>query len=96
MLESTGKFINPYLNENDMDGRRNFLKTAFATCSFASRQQQTSDGMHSHQRAASGREEETFETFATPNALKEDAYQATFLDEISWDIPHQNWEGTKE
>ncbi|MCS2842473.1 hypothetical protein NXW02_26475 [Bacteroides thetaiotaomicron] len=41
------------------------------------------------------KKKKTFETFATPNALKGMPNKATFLDEISWDIPHQNW-GTKE
>ncbi|UEA63210.1 DUF4434 domain-containing protein [Hoylesella buccalis] len=35
------------------------------------------------------------ETFATPHAMKGMPIKATFLDEISWDIPHQNW-GKKE
>ncbi|MEG1538869.1 MAG: DUF4434 domain-containing protein [Muribaculaceae bacterium] len=34
-------------------------------------------------------------TFATPKALKGMPIKATFLDEVSWDIPHQNW-GVKE
>lgn len=29
--------------------------------------------------------------FETPEALKGMPINATFLDEISWDIPHQNW-----
>ncbi|MCS3070098.1 hypothetical protein NXU94_24330 [Bacteroides faecis] len=32
-------------------------------------------------------DEETFETFATPDAHKGIPIKATFLDEISWDIP---------
>lgn len=35
------------------------------------------------------------ENFATPHAMKGMPIKATFLDEISWDIPHQNW-GKKE
>ncbi|MDD2960636.1 MAG: DUF4434 domain-containing protein [Muribaculaceae bacterium] len=34
-------------------------------------------------------------TFSTSNSLEGMQIKATFLDEISWDIPHQNW-GTKE
>ncbi len=33
--------------------------------------------------------------FVTPGAMKGMPIKATFLDEISWDIPHQNW-GVKE
>jgi len=33
--------------------------------------------------------------FATPGAYRAMPIHATFLDEISWDIPHQNW-GVKE
>lgn len=76
-----------------MDGRRNFLKTAFATCSLLAGSKLLT-ACTPIKRAAS-EEEETFETFATPNALKGMPIKATFLDEISWDIPHQNW-GTKE
>lgn len=75
-----------------MDGRRNFLKNAFATCSLLAGSKLLT-ACTPIKRAAS--EEETFETFATPNALKGMPIKATFLDEISWDIPHQNW-GTKE
>lgn len=61
---------------------------------FIASKQQTSDSMYSHKKMTSD-EEETLKTFATPNALKGMPIKATFLDEISWDIPHQNW-GTKE
>jgi hypothetical protein len=33
--------------------------------------------------------------FSTPGAFKGMPIKATFLDEISWDIPHQNW-GVRE
>ena len=33
--------------------------------------------------------------FATPEVMKGMPIHATFLDEVSWDIPHQNW-GVKE
>ena len=68
-----------------MDGRRNFLKTAFATCSLLAGSKLLT-ACTPIKRAAS-EEEETFETFATPNALKGMPIKATFLDEISWDIP---------
>ena len=37
----------------------------------------------------------TNKQFETPGCLKGMPINATFLDEISWDIPHQNW-GVKE
>ena len=63
-----------------MDGRRNFLKTAFATCSLLAGSKLLT-ACTPIKRAAS-EEEETFETFATPNALKGMPIKATFLDEI--------------
>src|SRR5574344_2710062 len=42
-----------------------------------------------------GKENISNATFQTPKALKGMPIKATFLDEISWDIPHQNW-GVKE
>ena len=75
-----------------MDGRRNFLKTAFATCSLLAGSKLLTACTPIKKVAT---DEETFETFATPDALKGMPIKATFLDEISWDIPHQNW-GTKE
>lgn len=35
------------------------------------------------------------DSFSTPGVLKGMPIHATFLDEVSWDIPHQNW-GTKD
>ena len=75
-----------------MDGRRNFLTTAFATCSLLAGSKLLTACTPIKKVAT---DEETFETFATPDALKGMPIKATFLDEISWDIPHQNW-GTKE
>ena len=59
-----------------MDGRRNFLKTAFATCSLLAGNKLLT-ACTPIKRAAS-EEEETFETFATPNALKGMPIKATF------------------
>ena len=33
----------------------------------------------------------TNKQFETPGSMKGMPINATFLDEISWDIPHQNW-----
>ncbi|MFT0279299.1 hypothetical protein [Bacteroides faecis] len=71
-----------------MDGRRNFLKTAFATCSLLAGSKLLTACTPIKKVAT---DEETFETFATPDALKGMPIKATFLDEISWDIPHQNF-----
>lgn len=40
-------------------------------------------------------ENDEFPSFATLNIFQGMPIKATFLDEISWDIPHQNW-GTRE
>lgn len=93
MLDSIGKFINPLFKYDKMDGRRNFLKTAFATCSLLASSKLLTACTPIKKMTSD--EEETLKTFATPNALKGMPIKATFLDEISWDIPHQNW-GTKE
>ena len=66
-----------------MDGRRNFLKTAFATCSLLAGSKLLTACTPIKKVAT---DEETFETFATPDALKGMPIKATFLDEISWDI----------
>ena len=67
-----------------MNGRRNFLKTAFATCSLLAGSKLLTACTPIKKVAT---DEETFETFATPDALKGMPIKATFLDEISWDIP---------
>lgn len=51
-----------------MDGRRNFLKTAFATCSLLAGSKLLTACTPIKKVAT---DEETFETFATPDALKE-------------------------
>ena len=50
-----------------MDGRRNFLKTAIATCSLLAGSRLLSACTPLKKKTS---EEDTFETFATPNALK--------------------------
>ena len=50
-----------------MDGRRNFLKTAFATCSLLAGSKLLTACTPIKKVAT---DEETFETFATPDALK--------------------------
>lgn len=73
--------------------RRNFLKGAFAACSLL---------IGNKLLASSESRINTFENlateeqhFVTPGIMKGMPIKATFLDEISWDIPHQNW-GPKE
>ena len=63
-----------------MDGRRNFLKTAFATCSLLAGSKLLTACTPIKKVAT---DEETFETFATPDALKGMPIKATFLDEIA-------------
>ena len=63
-----------------MDGRRNFLKTAFATCSLLAGSKLLTACTPIKKVAT---DEETFETFATPDALKGMPIKATFLDGYS-------------
>ncbi len=73
-----------------MNGRRNFLKTAFASCSLLAGSKFLTACSSVGKLA-----DEEFPSFATPDILKGMPIKATFLDEVSWDIPHQNW-GTRE
>ena len=82
-----------YLN-NMISQRRNFLKGILAASSllagqklFASRNMIDS--------VQSAFETTANDSFVTPNVMKGMPIRATFLDEISWDIPHQNW-GVKD
>ena len=74
--------------------RRNFLKGALATCSlligdklFASSEKIITPFHNSIS--------DELNRFETSNRAKGMPIKATFLDEVSWDIPHQNW-GVKE
>lgn len=69
--------------------RRNFLGGVLAGCGL----------LVNEQLQAKGKKLSKFECdidvddkkFATPEIMKGMPIRATFLDEISWDIPHQNW-----
>jgi hypothetical protein len=86
--------------------RRNFLKTALAASALAFGQRLMAadgqgygltDGNGGQRDGKEGRdslsaeEKDMDRRFATPGAGKGMPIHATFLDEISWDIPHQNW-----
>ncbi len=73
-----------------MAGRRDFLKQAAAVCSAlaGSRLLSSCAPSASEQQGYAG-------DFVTPEIMKGMPIKATFLDEVSWDIPHQNW-GPKE
>jgi hypothetical protein len=79
--------------------RRNFLKTVLATSSLAIGQKLFASGKRLN--SISELNNDAFNSivlpnyFSTPDAPKGMPIRATFLDEISWDIPHQNW-GVKE
>ena len=74
-----------------MSGRRNFIKTLMASIPVMAM------GNHMFANAAERRRPEEWEggEFITPGAFEGMPIKATFLDEISWDIPHQNW-GVRE
>lgn len=74
--------------------RRNFLKGVLAASSLLAGQKLFASGkMVESTRSAF--EVRGKDAFVTPNAMQGMPIRATFLDEISWDIPHQNW-GVKE
>ena len=74
-----------------MAGRRNFLKTLAASTSLLL----GSRFLTACSSVSKSSEKGEFPSFITPGAFKGMPIKATFLDEISWDIPHQNW-GVKE
>ncbi len=80
-----------------MNQRRNFLKTITAAAAlFAGNRLLASPGGDTPSSfiPETGMLEELPE-FLTPDILQGMPIKATFLDEISWDIPHQNW-GSRE
>lgn len=80
------------MNDKMFSTRRNFLKNvtlgsaALATCGCSSLGSAASAPFVSKMEDSN---------FISPNAKKGMPIKATFLDEVSWDIPHQNW-GVKE
>ncbi|MCC8186003.1 MAG: DUF4434 domain-containing protein [Bacteroides sp.] len=74
--------------------RRNFLKGIFATGALLAGNKlwgSSREVISSFESVADPEKKE----FTTTDVLKGMPIRATFLDEISWDIPHQNW-GYKE
>ena len=86
----------------NIEGRRNFLKKV-AVGSAGLLASQSIEGLNTVSAASISKKSEVRKTnsdltnkmFETPGILKGMPIKATFLDEISWDIPHQNW-GVKE
>lgn len=78
-----------------MLSRRKFLKLSLASLSlYMSKNVLAAPGQwFSKEMESMNRDEK--EHFKTPKCLEGMPIKATFLDEISWDIPHQNW-GWKE
>ena len=75
-----------------MTNRRNFIKQIMGASSLVLGSKILSSYTKVDNAFA---QHEDGENFATPHAMKGMPIKATFLDEISWDIPHQNW-GKKE
>ncbi len=79
-----------------MNQRRNFLKTLTATAALlAGNRLFASTGASQHTSLLSTDPPEDYPEFLTPEMARGMRIKATFLDEIFWDIPHQNW-GTRE
>lgn len=75
--------------------RRNFLKGALAACSLLVGNKLFALPEHSFYFNENEGLLEDNASFYTPDIMKGMPIKATFLDEVSWDIPHQNW-GVKE
>jgi uncharacterized protein YozE (UPF0346 family) len=81
-----------------MNNRRKFLKGTLAASSLLVGNQllgspRIETNFNSHKNRFISELDEA--TFNTPNIMQGMPIKATFLDEISWDIPHQNW-GVKD
>jgi len=81
-----------------MNSRRKFLKGTLAASSLLAVNQLL--GIPRFVNSDRAKENEVISkisdrSFYTPGILKGMPIRATFLDEISWDIPHQNW-GAKD
>ena len=74
-----------------MKSRRKFLKQTLGISSLLV----GSRFLSSYSLPEKGSDNDSVVRFVTPGAMKGMPIKATFLDEISWDIPHQNW-GVKE
>ncbi len=74
--------------------RRNFLKGILAASSLLAGQKLFAS-CNMVDSVQSAFETTANDSFVTANVMKGMPIRATFLDEISWDIPHQNW-GVKE
>jgi hypothetical protein len=77
-----------------MNERRNFLKGVLASSSLMIAQKLFSSD-YLIESSKSSFDANMKNSYVTPNAMKGMPIHATFLDEISWDIPHQNW-GVKD
>lgn len=85
------------MNENETNGRRNFLRElaigsgALAAASINS--QPLDAAANAFRLPSSGKRSRSLSDrmFETPGIYKGMPIKATFLDEVSWDIPHQNW-----
>lgn len=86
--------LNEPIKFNKMSGRRKFLKSAV----LGSAGILATQSLHSHTyESGIGAGQLITEsslsnkTFETPSIYQGMPIHATFLDEVSWDIPHQNW-----
>ena len=74
--------------------RRNFLKGALVASAMVASEKLLS-AKQSIQKGKLAFESSLENDFSTPQVMKGMPIHATFLDEVSWDIPHQNW-GVKD
>lgn len=77
-----------------MKSRRNFIKSAVLGSAGVLAAQSLHSGNYTLENGveiSNGKELLTNKQFETPGIFKGMPIHATFLDEVSWDIPHQNW-----
>lgn len=93
--------MNDMMNKDNTNGRRTFLRDlaigsggilAYTLNSQPINATATTAYRSSEKKRKGSLSDKMFET---PGILKGMSIKATFLDEVSWDIPHQNW-GVKE
>lgn len=87
------------MNENNIKGRRKFLKdlavgsTGLLAAQILSSNSsaQAAVATTSFQKKNNPKRSLSNKSFESPGIFKGMPIKATFLDEVSWDIPHQNW-----
>ena len=73
------------------NNRRNFLKQVAATLGVAACAKYLTSCTSANAAESDEADHSLAGKFVTPDRFQGMPIKATFLDEVSWDIPHQNW-----